>query len=603
MEGAQALGAAGADAAAPARRRGRRAANAAGDQQPQPPQSSRLRWLKPRLRRRGSTDAAGGADVLALPQQPQQQQQQQRRRGRRRGNSNGGSAAAAAPQPTTLEEERQQAATAAAAAFRGAPLPTTTPPSSFPPLLKPPVVVAPALSPEAAAAPSPLPAPPSSSACAQAATTTTTPPSSSSLPPLLEQIALGAVGALTTALVTGISALQAQQQALAGRREDEGQEGRGKRAGASALAPPQLPLAARTAGITASAVLGGFPLVLLPAPVPIDHEDDGNNNHQHPQQPPQPQRLLAAGTRAWGSGAWWDGRSLMRVRIYDFALYADAAAAARAKQALMEAAAATAGPSPSSPSPSSSSPSSLADALALSAAATDDVPATILLRAARDVPLSRLADEYERILRRRVAAAMALEGGQQAADESDADEPALRALLAAFRDPSRLPRAALSDGSGGGGGSGEPAVARGASLTFERLPGGRVLARCITPAAAAGVSPADADASPAATAAAGDVVTTLADVTSPTLCRALFGLYLADQPVSAKAKAAAADSLARLLEEGEGEEGRRRPRGRSSVAASAYRPRKGDRLVCDRLEVAPLEEQQHDACVLVPAYD
>ena len=33
------------------------------------------------------------------------------------------------------------------------------------------------------------------------------------------------------------------------------------------------------------------------------------------------QDLMTVGTRMWGS--WWDGRALLRVRIYDFAVYMD----------------------------------------------------------------------------------------------------------------------------------------------------------------------------------------------------------------------------------------------------------------------------------------
>ena len=33
------------------------------------------------------------------------------------------------------------------------------------------------------------------------------------------------------------------------------------------------------------------------------------------------QDLMTVGTRLWGS--WWDGRALLRVKIYDFAVYMD----------------------------------------------------------------------------------------------------------------------------------------------------------------------------------------------------------------------------------------------------------------------------------------
>jgi hypothetical protein len=396
-------------------------------------------------------------------------------------------------------------------------------------------------------------------------------------------MAVGAVGALTAAVATGLSALQQQQQ-----QEQQQQPGgttttTTTTAAAGGPADGLLLLAAphrrSFASVSSSAGMGGFPLVLLPAPAPTKfasssalEEEEQHDNDPPPPPPPAPQRLLATGTRSWGTGAWWDGRSLMRVRIYDFALYADEARLG----------AATAAP-PRHPAPL------LPDALAVSPALSD-VPATILLRAARDIPLSRLAEEYERILRRRVAAA---------ADDalpSSEHEPALRGLLDAFRDPSRLPASALRLA----GAADEPSVVRGASLTFERLPGGRVLARCISPA-----SGEDADVAASSSSSSSDIVTTLADVTSPTLCRALFGLYLADQPVSAKAKEEAGRSLGRMLMSSQGN---RRPAARASSAAAAaasYRPRRGDRVVCGGgLEVSPLQvDDGQDACVLVPAFE
>lgn len=44
-------------------------------------------------------------------------------------------------------------------------------------------------------------------------------------------------------------------------------------------------------------------------------------------QAPTAQRLLALGSRHWGSSSWWDTRSLLRIKIYDFAVYADPAKA------------------------------------------------------------------------------------------------------------------------------------------------------------------------------------------------------------------------------------------------------------------------------------
>jgi hypothetical protein len=189
-------------------------------------------------------------------------------------------------------------------------------------------------------------------------------------------------------------------------------------------------------------------------------------------------------------------------------------------------------------------------------------------------------------------------GGGGGGDAQDDDEPALCGLLSAFRDASRLPASVLRAGSGGG----EPSVARGSSLAFERLPGGRVLARCVSP------SPDnnDGEAGGGGDGGNGDVVTTLADVTSPALARALFGLYLADQPVSQKAKATAAESLARLSSAAAPERGGTGGGGGGGRwrGTALYRPSPRDRVVCE-LELSPLDEEDggHDACVLVPAYE
>lgn len=35
------------------------------------------------------------------------------------------------------------------------------------------------------------------------------------------------------------------------------------------------------------------------------------------------QRLLAMGCRQWGSSGWWDGRSLLKLKVYEYAVYVD----------------------------------------------------------------------------------------------------------------------------------------------------------------------------------------------------------------------------------------------------------------------------------------
>ncbi|KIZ00001.1 hypothetical protein MNEG_7958 [Monoraphidium neglectum] len=78
-----------------------------------------------------------------------------------------------------------------------------------------------------------------------------------------------------------------------------------------------------------------------------------------------------------------------------------------------------------------------------------DCGVSLLLRAARDIPLGQLRDEYEKVLKRRLERV----GG-------DPSDPALAQLLGSFTDPRRLPAAAVA-----GGGS---AVRRGASIVFTR---------------------------------------------------------------------------------------------------------------------------------------
>lgn len=97
----------------------------------------------------------------------------------------------------------------------------------------------------------------------------------------------------------------------------------------------------------------------------------------------------------------------------------------------------------SPPSDASAGGPSLADALKSSPACG----VSLLLRAARDIPLTQLREEYDKILRRRLQRV----GG-------DPDDPALPALLDAFTDAKRLPPAAVSGA----------AVRRGASIVFRR---------------------------------------------------------------------------------------------------------------------------------------
>ncbi|GBF98556.1 hypothetical protein Rsub_11886 [Raphidocelis subcapitata] len=354
--------------------------------------------------------------------------------------------------------------------------------------------------------------------------------------------------------------------------------------------------------------------------------------------------LVAVGHRHWGN--WWDGRGLLKVKIYDFAVYADARearaalaaaffpsaggagggwralrrqrAAARREAgagapaeraaAAAPAPAAAAGPgageepgwplaqlpfgswwqpllAPAQPEASAALKSAEAGGgdndgdggaaapeagrrrrkllrlrlrrrrrtadgapvLAAAAAAqpegaalaealrtSRDCGVSLLLRAARDIPLPALREEYEKVLKRRLARV----GG-------DPSDPALGQLLDSFSTASRLPPAALAPGGG--------AVRRGASIVFVRR-GATVEARV------------------------GHY--SLGSVTSAHLGDALLDLYLGPQPVSAAAKEAAAQTLAKIVAAAGGGGGESGGESGGAGAAVYYSPRGPERLRC-----------------------
>lgn len=128
---------------------------------------------------------------------------------------------------------------------------------------------------------------------------------------------------------------------------------------------------------------------------------------------------------------------------------------------------------------------------------------SLILKASREVPLHLLQEEYEKVLKRRLARA----GGDAG------DDAALKQLLSGLGDPQRLPPAVCR-------GPDNNNVAKGAMIVFERTSDGAVAARI------------------------GSHV--LDVVHSPKLSEALFDLYLGDQPVSKTAKEAAAEVLQRM---------------------------------------------------------
>ncbi|GIL78039.1 hypothetical protein Vretimale_7397 [Volvox reticuliferus] len=264
------------------------------------------------------------------------------------------------------------------------------------------------------------------------------------------------------------------------------------------------------------------------------------------------QHLLAVGSRQWGSGGWWDGRGFLRVKIYDFAIYADPAKASYAIRSGggtspgsrtldcggdgPAASTATAGGGGRSPAEVVVSPSSRVDM-------------SLTIRACRNLPLQLLSQEFERILQRRHEKA----GGR-------ADDPAFQELLSYFS-REKLPEHVLTTttttmASAGSSVSRGDAVRKGASITFSRSSSGALL-----------------------TEAGGRV---LGLVQSPALAEALFDLYLGDQPVSKKAKAAAGAALLEIA-------------GREGGGDYRYRPQAGERLVCG---TGPRGIQDLEACAL-----
>lgn len=132
-------------------------------------------------------------------------------------------------------------------------------------------------------------------------------------------------------------------------------------------------------------------------------------------------------------------------------------------------------------------------------AAAPQVEMSVCVRPARDLPLLMLRAEYSRILRRRMHAV----GGSP-------DDAALRALLSYFR-AAALPAAATRRGC----------IRRGTLVQISRARSGHL---CAT-----------ADGAPVAT------------VHSPKLCEAVFDLYLGDAPVCRKAQAQARVALEHML--------------------------------------------------------
>ena len=130
---------------------------------------------------------------------------------------------------------------------------------------------------------------------------------------------------------------------------------------------------------------------------------------------------------------------------------------------------------------------------------SEDIDMSLMVRAARNLPIKLLAKEYERILRRRITKV----GGSQT-------DAALDKMIKSF-DEKALPDSIKQGGS----------VKKGTLLTFTKQGSGSMVAR------------ADGQ--------------ELLKVESPKLCQAVFDLYLGDQPVSKESRQAAGDAVMGMM--------------------------------------------------------
>mmetsp|Transcript_16861 Transcript_16861/g.36496 ORF Transcript_16861/g.36496 Transcript_16861/m.36496 type:complete len:395 (+) Transcript_16861:146-1330(+) len=290
----------------------------------------------------------------------------------------------------------------------------------------------------------------------------------------------------------------------------------------------------------------GFPVVFVQSTHSLDRFISASQNspitssqqqehHQHAWKTPEgaslPQRLLVIGSRHWGSNSWWDTRSLLKVKIYDFAVYCNSHAVQAFVPALL------------SGLKSARSQHQTLDPLSLVVRSTGPRPpvdASIVIRAARDLPVEQLSMEMEKVLTRRHIKA----GGS-------ADDPALQQLLSYFS-TSALPASALSPAGGH--------VRRGAAISFTRT--------CTS----------SSDAEEGCGTHACELVTVadgklLGRVRSNSLSEALFDLYLGEQPVSNKAKDAAVDSLYHM----------------ATNPLATYKPAGQEKLVCSGAAEGGLE--------------
>jgi hypothetical protein len=222
------------------------------------------------------------------------------------------------------------------------------------------------------------------------------------------------------------------------------------------------------------------------------------------------QELATTGSKQWGS--WWDGRGLLRVKIYDFAVYANprhVASFARGGGVAIAPEATGRDLAPVARVPLRAllllrprrSGGRRGSSASLAARVRGDarVEMSLLVRPARDLPLLLLRSEYKRILQKRIKAL----GG-------DPSDTALATMMGFFS-ADALPAGSTRRGC----------FRKDSTLHICRSRGGRLTA------AVDG--------------------THLATVESAALCAAVFDLYLGDAPVCRKAQARASARLHQMV--------------------------------------------------------
>jgi len=243
--------------------------------------------------------------------------------------------------------------------------------------------------------------------------------------------------------------------------------------------------------LTTSVVVGLTGFLPRPEPAPMEASRQATSAALAERQE-FPQRiceggtcrdLAATGSRMWGSV--WDGRGLLNMKIYDFALYVDSKRVRTSQFGRKY---------------RKANPSRLPNDYYAALCRSSDFGMSLLVRTNHSLPIGLMAREYERILRRRIVRV----GG----DEND---PELKNMITCF-DEANLP-SGIKSGPG--------KVRKGTVLTFHRTDGGGLSARV-----------------------EGEL---LGEVPSRDVSAALFDLYLGDNPVSSRAKQAAGRHLLSLI--------------------------------------------------------